>query len=325
MDSLLSIKNLKTYFYLRRGAVRAVDDVSIEVARGEAIGIVGESGSGKSVTAQSILRIIFPPGKILGGEIWFDGQNLLTASEEEIQKVRGKKITMVFQSPRTCLNPVMAVGEQITKVCLLHQCQEKREAEARALEMLRLVQIADPKRVFSAYPHQLSGGMCQRVMIVMALICEPLLIIADEPTTGLDVTVQRQILALMNELWERTGVSRIMISHDMGIIANTCHRVAVMYAGKIMETGAIKELFKNPLHPYTHGLIHSTPRIDQDEKPLAIGGELPNAMVPPSGCRFHPRCSRVMEICRSEEPIFHPVGEDRQVACHLFNGEKGSS
>jgi oligopeptide/dipeptide ABC transporter ATP-binding protein len=297
-----------------------VDDVSIHVGRGEAIGIVGESGSGKSVTAQSILRIIFPPGKILEGEIWLGGQNLLTVPENEMQKIRGKKISMVFQNPRTCLNPVMTVGEQVTKVCLLHQCQERKEAEARAQEMLRLVQIADPKRVFSAYPHQLSGGMCQRVMIVMALICEPLLIIADEPTTGLDVTVQRQILALMNELWERTGISRIMISHDMGIIANTCHRVFVMYAGKVMESGPIKELFKNPLHPYTHGLIRSIPRIDQEEKPLAIGGELPNAMTPPSGCRFHPRCSEVMEICRNEEPVFHSVGEGRQVACHLFDG-----
>jgi oligopeptide/dipeptide ABC transporter ATP-binding protein len=323
MASLLSIRHLKTYFYLRRGTVHAVDDISLDVENGEATGIVGESGSGKSVTAQSILRIIFPPGKIIEGQIWFNGQNLLVAPEEEMQRIRGKKISMIFQNPKTCLNPVMTVGEQITRIYLLHQCEERKKAEVRAQEMLRLVQIADPRRIFSCYPHELSGGMCQRIMIVMALICEPLLIIADEPTTGVDVTVQRQILALMNQLWEKTGVSRIMISHDMGIIAHTCEKVVVMYAGKVMESGPVKEVFKNPFHPYTRGLIHSIPRIDIEERPLAIEGELPNAMAPPPGCRFHLRCSEVENICKNEEPALRAIDGGRQVAC-LFFQDKGN-
>jgi oligopeptide/dipeptide ABC transporter ATP-binding protein len=319
MSHLLSIKNLKTHFYLRKGVVRAVDEVSFDVARGETVGIVGESGSGKSVTALSILRIIFPPGKILAGGIWFDGRDLLKASEEEMRQIRGKKIAMIFQNPQTCLNPIMTVGDQIAKICLLHHGGSKKEATSRTSEMLRLVQIADPDRVYSAYPHELSGGMCQRIMIVMALICEPLLIIADEPTTGLDVTIEKQILNLMRQLLlERKGMSRLMISHDMGVVANTCHRIVVMYSGKIMEIGSVKEVYHDPLHPYTKGLIQSIPRIDRDEKPHTIGGELPNPMSPPSGCRFFPRCSEVLAICPHETPSVRDMGSGRLVACHLF-------
>ncbi len=255
----------------------------------------------------------------MGGEIWFDGKNLLTASGEEMQKIRGKRIAMIFQNPRTCLNPIMTVGEQIAKICLLHQGGTKKAATARALEMLRLVQIADPERVFSCYPHQLSGGMCQRMMIVMALICEPLLIMADEPTTGLDVTIERQILNLMRQLlWERKGMSQMMISHDMGVIANTCHRVVVLYSGKVMEIGPVKAVYKEPLHPYTRGLIHSIPRIDQEEKPSTIGGELPNPMSPPPGCRFYPRCPEALSFCKEETPSVRQMGSGRFVACHLF-------
>ena len=319
MNPLLSIKNLKTYFYLRKGVVRAVDGISFDVERGEMVGIVGESGSGKSVMALSILRIVFPPGKIIAGEIWFNGKNLVKAPGEEIHRIRGKKIAMIFQNPRTCLNPIMPVGEQIAKVCLLHRGGKKKEAATRALEMLDLVQVADPERVFSSYPHQLSGGMCQRIMIAMALICEPLLIIADEPTTGVDVTIEKQILNLMRQLLgKRTGMSQMMISHDMGVIANTCHRVVVMYSGKIMEIGPVKEVYKEPLHPYTRRLIHSIPRIDLEEKPLTIGGELPDPMSPPQGCRFSPRCPEALTVCTEESPSLIRMGSGRFVACYLF-------
>jgi oligopeptide/dipeptide ABC transporter ATP-binding protein len=297
--------------------VRAVDDVSFDVGPGQVVGIIGESGSGKSMAVQSVLRLIFPPGRIEGGEVWFQGRDLLAAGEEELRSVRGRRIAMVFQNPRHCLNPVMTIGEQVSRLGRLHRGDSRREAGERVRGLLEQVQIADPERVFHAYPHQLSGGMCQRVMIVMALLCEPALIIADEPTTGLDVTIQRQILALMRELWARTRVAQLTISHDMGVIANTCERVVVMYAGKVMEVAPVADLYRAPLHPYTRRLIEAIPRVDAAVKPVGIGGELPNPLAPPAGCRFHPRCPDAIEVCRREEPPLLAVGARRQVACHL--------
>jgi oligopeptide/dipeptide ABC transporter ATP-binding protein len=314
---LLSVKGLRTYFFLRRGVARAVDDVSFEVDPGEAVGIIGESGSGKSVAVQSLLRLTFPPGRIVGGEAWFQGRDLLRLSEDELREIRGRRIAMIFQNPRHCLNPVMTIGEQVGRLGRLHRRDSARQAADRTGHLLEQVQIADRERVFHAYPHQLSGGMCQRVMIMMALVCEPTLMIADEPTTGLDVTIQRQILALMRDLWERTGVARITISHDMGVIAHTCRRVVVMYAGKVMEVGPVQDVYREPLHPYTRRLIQAVPRLDTSAKPLGIGGELPSPFTPPAGCRFHPRCTEAIEVCRREQPPLLTVAEGRQVACHL--------
>jgi oligopeptide/dipeptide ABC transporter ATP-binding protein len=317
MTPVLAVRDLVTQFHLRAGVVRAVDGVSFEVGRGETVGIVGESGSGKSVTALSVLRLIAPPGRIVAGEVVFDGRDVLALSEAELRRVRGRGIAMIFQNPRSCLNPVMTVGQQVAAVARLHRQDTRAGATARALEMLRAVQIPDAGRVFGAYPHQLSGGMCQRVMIAMAMVCEPALVIADEPTTGLDVTVQRQILALMHALWERTRISRLLISHDMGVVATTCDRVVVMYAGKVVEAGPVRELFKAPLHPYTRRLVGSTPRLDDARRPSAIAGDLPDPVRPPDGCRFHPRCVEAVERCRHEAPRLESAGAGRVVACHL--------
>jgi oligopeptide/dipeptide ABC transporter ATP-binding protein len=320
MTPLLAVRDLVTQFHLRAGVVRAVDGVSFEIGRGESVGIVGESGSGKSVTALSVLRLIAPPGRIVAGEIVFDGRDVLALSGEELRRVRGRGIAMIFQNPRSCLNPVMTVGQQVAAMARLHRRDTRGGATARALEMLRAVQIADAGRVSGAYPHQLSGGMCQRVMIAMAMVCEPALVIADEPTTGLDVTVQRQILALMQALWERTGVSRLLISHDMGVVATTCDRVVVMYAGKVVEAGPVRALFTAPLHPYTRRLVQATPRLDGARRPSAIAGELPDPVRPPAGCRFHPRCAEALDRCRHEEPRLGAAGAGRVVACHLVDG-----
>jgi len=318
MERLLEIKELRTYFYLRHATVRAVDGVSFWMAPAEMVGLVGESGSGKSVTALSILRLIQPPGRIVSGQVVFQGRDLLTLTEAEMGALRGQAISMVFQNPRSCLNPVIRVGAQIARVHRVHRKSSAREAMARTLEYLRLVQIPDPERVMNRYPHQLSGGMCQRAMIAMALICDPALVIADEPTTGLDVTVQGQILELMRALRKQTNAAQLLITHDLGVVAETCDRIVVMYGGKVVEAGTVEEVFRNPLHPYTAALLKSVPDINKDFRTTTIPGSVPDPRNFPRGCRFHPRCSGCMDICRTEEPDIIECQDGRQVACHLL-------
>jgi len=319
MGQLLEITNLRTHFYLRRATVKAVDDISFCVGPGEMLGLVGESGSGKSVTALSVLRLIQPPGRIISGHVIFQGRDLLTLSEEEINSTRGRTITMIFQNPRSCLNPVLKVETQITRVHQVHKGSSFREAKGRALEFLKMVRIPDPEQVMNRYPYQLSGGMCQRVMIAMALICEPLLVIADEPTTGLDVTIQGQILELMRDLRRQTQAAQLLITHDLGVAAETCDRMVVMYCGKIMEIGAVEEVFKHPLHPYTAALLKSVPDVRKDFRTTTIPGNVPDPRDPPSGCRFHPRCQESNDLCSKEEPQMMEFGSNRLVACHRIS------
>lgn len=319
MEKILEIKGLRTYFYTFRGVVKAVDDVSFEANRGELLGIVGESGSGKSVTGMSILRLIDKPGKVVGGEIWFKGEDLLKASETRMEKLRGSEISMIFQNPRNSLNPVLSIGEQVSRIYSLHTGAGKREATRKAIEMLQLVNIADPKRILSRYPHELSGGMCQRVMIVMALMCSPDVLIADEPTTGLDVTVQNQILFLMRDLREKTNAAQLIITHDIGVVAETCDRVVVMYAGQLMESADTISLFRNPSHPYTQGLLRSIPRVDRDIEMKVVPGNVPSLIDLPEGCRFHPRCERRLGICSEEVPKPISVAAGHTSACHLLS------
>ncbi len=303
--SLLEVKNLKTQFFTEDGIVKAVDDVSFSIGNEETFGLVGESGCGKSVTALSIIRLIsWPPGKIVGGEILLEGDDLLKKTEEEMQKIRGCKISMIFQEPMTSLDPVFTVGNEIMEVIQLHQGLEKEEAQEKAIDMLKIVGIPDPERRIKEYPHQLSGGMRQRVMIAMALSCNPKLLIADEPTTALDVTIQAQILRLMDQLKEDFQASVLLITHDLGVIAQQCEHVAVMYAGEIVEYGSVEAIFESPLHPYTVGLNSAIPRLDVDTERLEIiEGIVPDLIEIPSGCRFHPRCQYVMDICRRERPV----------------------
>jgi peptide/nickel transport system ATP-binding protein len=323
MERLLEIEGLQTYFYLRRATVKAVDGVSFWMAPGEMVGLVGESGSGKSVTALSVLRLIQPPGRIVSGTIRFQGREILRLSESEVNTgIRGQAISMVFQNPRSCLNPVLKVRTQISRVYRLHKRSSARKARERALEFLRLVQIPDPERVMDRYPHQLSGGMCQRVMIAMALICEPALVIADEPTTGLDVTVQGQILDLMRDLRHKTQAAQLLITHDLGVVAETCDRIVIMYCGKVMEAGTVAEIFRKPLHPYTVALLRSVPDVRKDFRTTTIPGSVPDPRDPPAGCRFHPRCSGCLDICRAEEPPLITCQSGRQIACHLLESDQ---
>jgi oligopeptide/dipeptide ABC transporter ATP-binding protein len=319
---LLTIKGLQTHFFTEAGTVRAVDGVSLTIRKGETLGIVGESGCGKSVTALSILRLIpTPPGKIMGGSIDLDGRDLLKLSEEEMRKVRGASISMIFQEPMTSLNPVFTVGDQIAEGIRLHQRLSKRESWNKAIEMLRLVRIPDPDRRVKEYPHQMSGGMRQRVMIAMALSCNPHLLIADEPTTALDVTIQAQILELLNQLKAELGMAVMLITHDLGVVADTAARVAVMYAGRVVEEAPVLELFKNPLHPYTQGLLNSIPRIQKAERRprlQAIPGMVPDLLELPRGCKFQARCSKVFEPCYGEEPQLKEIAPKHTARCYLY-------
>ena len=322
MERLLEVKGLRTYFHLRSAIVKAVDGVSFWMTPGEMVGLVGESGSGKSVTVLSVLRLIQPPGRIVSGEVSFQGRDLLKLPEAEINNnIRGQAISMVFQNPSSCLNPVLKVGTQISRVYGVHKKSSAGEARDRALEFLKLVQIPDPGRVMGRYPHQLSGGMCQRVMIAMALICEPALVIADEPTTGLDVTVQGQILDLMRDLRHKTQAAQLLITHDLGVVAETCDRVLIMYCGKIVEVGEVGEIYSEPLHPYTDALLRSVPDVRKDFRTTTIPGSVPDPRDPPSGCRFHPRCKRCIDVCQTEEPPLISYQNGRQVACHLFESD----
>lgn len=303
-DNLLEVNNLKTYFYTEDGVVRAVDGVDFQIKKGETLGIVGESGCGKSVTSLSILRLIpNPPGKIIDGEILFKGQNLLSISEADMRKIRGNDISMIFQEPMTSLNPVFTVGEQVAETIELHHGNNKKEAIKKAIEILSVVGIPAAEKRVNDFPHQMSVGMRQRVMIAMALSCTPSLLIADEPTSALDVTIQAQILELMKDLKKEFGTAIILITHDLGVVAEMVENILVMYAGKVVEYTDVRTIFKEPKHPYTIGLMGSIPRLDQPkEKLFVIEGSVPNSYQMPEGCRFHPRCSQAREICTNKEP-----------------------
>jgi oligopeptide/dipeptide ABC transporter ATP-binding protein len=322
-EAILEIKDLKTYFFTYEGVAKAVDGVSYQLAKGEPLGVVGESGCGKSVTALSILRLIpVPPGKVVGGEILFKGRNLLELTEDEMRKIRGNRISMIFQEPMTSLNPVFTVGNQIQETFKLHQGLSKKEALEKSIEMLRLVNIASPERCVERYPHELSGGMRQRVMIAMALACNPEILIADEPTTALDVTIQAQILDLMNKLKEELGMAIILITHNLGVIAETVKRVIVMYAGKIVEEAETKTLFGNPQHPYTMGLLKSIPilgdKIRRGKVRLnEIAGVVPSLYELPLGCKFSTRCPSVMDICKEKEPGLKEIETGHFSSCWL--------
>ncbi len=327
MKSLLEIQNLQTSFKTEDGTVRAVDNVSFSIQPGEVVGLVGESGCGKTAVSLSILQLLpVPPAVIEGGKIIFDGENLLTYSSEKIRKIRGNKIAMIFQEPMTSLNPVYTIGNQLVETIQLHQKLDLKAAQKRAVEMLKLVGIPRAEDILTDYPHQFSGGMRQRVMIAMALSCNPRLLIADEPTTALDVTIQAQILELMKELQERTGMSILFITHDLSVIAEMADRVVVMYSGKLVEQASVHRLFHNPYHPYTRGLIGSRPSTDQDTpedegkaRLPFIPGSVPNPLHMPSGCPFHPRCTHAMDICKTEMPQGKEVDEGHEVKCWLYN------
>src|SRR5688572_30200264 len=325
---LLEVRNLKTYFYTEDGVVRAVDGVNFEVYPGEVLGIVGESGCGKSVTSLSIMRLVSAPGKITEGEVLLDGQNLLDLTEEEMTKIRGNRISMIFQQPQSALNPVFQVDDQIAEVLNIHKDFGKEAGEQRAVELLKMVGIPDPERRAEAYPHELSGGMAQRVMIAMALACVPELLIADEPTTALDVTIQAQILDLMREMRKEMGTSIILITHDLGVVAEMAERVAVMYAGEIVEQTDVNSLFDEPLHPYTQGLIGSIPVLGEIKDKLdVIPGTVPNLVNLPPGCRFAPRCqSRIkyaLTICTEVKPELEEVKPGHFVRCWLYESAPG--
>jgi len=319
MGKLLEVKNLRTYFYTDDGVSKAVDDVSFEVDEGHTIGIVGESGCGKSVSCLSVMRLIqTPPGKITGGEVWFKGRNLFELDDSEMRKIRGNAISMIFQEPMTSLNPVFTCGDQIMEALILHQHLTKEQAKQRAIEMLRQVGIPGPEQRVNEYPHQLSGGMRQRVMIAMALSCNPALLFADEPTTALDVTVQAQILDLLRDLQKRFNMAIVMITHDLGVIAEMAERVVVMYAGKVQEDSDVRTIYKDPLHPYTMGLQKAIPRVHQATGRLyVIEGIVPNPLDFPPGCKFHPRCPEVMDKCRSQEPELVTITQGHKVRCWL--------
>jgi len=321
-ENLLEIQNLKTYFDVRGGILKAVDDVSLTIKAGETLGLVGESGCGKSVTGASIMRLVpIPPGRIAGGEILFEGMDILKLPESEMRKVRGNKISMIFQEPMTSLNPVFTVGDQVAEVIRLHEKLSQRETRERVIETFRLVRIPAPDSRIKEYPHQMSGGMRQRVMIAMALACHPKLMIADEPSTALDVTIQAQILDLMNQLKEETGASILFITHDLGVIAEMAQRVAVMYAGKIMEGADVDTLFSEPKHPYTIGLMSSIPilGIGKNQKRLStIPGVVPSLFKLPKGCLFHDRCSITLKECGQWEPPIIDLGNHHFVRCHQY-------
>jgi len=318
LSTLLQIEGLRTQFFTSAGTVKAVDGVSYTVEEGETVALVGESGCGKSVSALSVLRLIpDPPGRVVDGTIHFQGQNLLELDEEGIRHVRGRQISMVFQEPMTSLNPVLTIGLQLTEPLITHLGMDDSAARTRALELLGMVGISDPKRRLTQYPHHLSGGMRQRVMIAMALACEPKLIIADEPTTALDVTIQAQILELMKDLTKRLGVALIVITHNLGVVARYADRVNVMYAGKIIETGSARQIYHNPKHPYTLALLRSVPRMDQPRKDKLdpVEGQPPDLTRLDEGCAFRPRCRYAAERCAEAFPPLEPVGNGQMCAC----------
>ncbi len=324
-DILLEVNHLKTYFFLDEGVSQAVDGMDFRILKGKTLGMIGESGCGKSVSALSILQLIpMPPGRIISGEILFDGQDLLHKSREEIKKIRGNEISMIFQEPMTSLNPVFTIGDQIMEPILLHQKVDKAHARRMAIEMLDLVGIPSPAQRVDEYPHQLSGGMRQRAMIAMALSCKPKLLIADEPTTALDVTIQAQILALIKRIKKEIGMAVLMITHDLGVIAETAEDVVVAYAGKAVEYADVLTIFKSPAHPYTQALYNSIPRLTDTQKRRleVVSGMVPNPLEFPPGCRFHPRCKHVKAFCRTDEPQLVSISENHRVRCFMHDPER---
>lgn len=321
-ESLVEIKGLKTCFFTEDGPVTAVDGISFHIKAGEVLGLVGESGCGKSVTALSLMRLIVPPGKIVEGEILFEGKDLLVIPEKEMQSVRGNKISMIFQEPMTSLNPVMTIGAQVAESLVLHRSMSKSQAMEAAVQLLKDVSIPDPESRIKDYPHQLSGGMRQRVMIAMAISCKPALLIADEPTTALDVTIQAQVLELLERLRNEYQLSILLITHALGVVAEVADRVIVMYSGKIVEEAPVKEIFANPCHPYTVGLLESIPRIstnvEKARKLKAIEGTVPDPLHPPQGCSFYERCKDKMEICTTRFPAYVWINQDHYVACYKY-------
>jgi oligopeptide/dipeptide ABC transporter ATP-binding protein len=319
MDTLLEVRNLRTHFFSRAGVVRAVDGVSFRLQRGEILGLVGESGCGKSVSSLSLMRLVDRPGRIVSGEIVFEGRDLLALSKEEMRRLRGNRLAMIFQEPMSSMNPVFTTGSQIAEAILVHERVSRGAAKERVLRLMRLVGIPDPERRFRQFPHQFSGGMLQRMMVAMALACNPSLLIADEPVTALDVTIQAQILDLIKELRDQTGASILLITHDMGVVAETCDRVAVMYLGQIVETGPLEAIFGAPKHPYTGGLFASIPRLEEQVEWLQpIPGTVPSPLNLPAGCRFCSRCPHAMPICAEAEPPALEVAPGHHVACFLY-------
>jgi peptide/nickel transport system ATP-binding protein len=322
-EKLLEIENLKTYFYTENGEIPSVDGVSFQIDKGETVAIVGESGCGKSVTSLSIMGLVSSPGKVVDGRILFEEMDLVKASKKEMQKIRGNEIAMIFQEPLTSLNPVFTVGSQVAESIRLHQKASKEEAKQKTIELLKKVGIPRADKVYSSYPHFLSGGMRQRVMIAMALSCNPKLLIADEPTTALDVTIQAQILHLMRELSREYDTAIMLITHDLGVVAEMVDRVIVMYAGQVVEQGDVFTLFKEPKHPYTQGLLKSTPKIHELKDELeSIDGTVPNPAEMPKGCRFHPRCPFAMDKCVKDDPLLEEVTIGHQVRCWLYEEEE---
>jgi len=325
-EPLLKVQGLKTHFFLERGVVKAVDGVDFEMKKGEILGLVGETGCGKSVTALSIMRLISSPGKTVEGKVIFEGEDLLKKSGEEMRKIRGTKISMIFQDPHTSLDPVFTIGYQIAEPIKLHQVEEQhlisaKEVPKKVIEMLKLVGIPDPDHRVVEYPHQFSGGMKQRAMTAMMISCNPSLLIADEPTTAVDVTIQAQILDLMRDLRRKLGTSVLLITHNLGAVAEMCDRVAVMYAGNIVEQADIMTLFGSPKHPYTRALLEAVPKVGAKRRELkTIPGMVPSLITPPPGCKFHPRCPHAMNICREEFPQMIEIGREHLVRCYLYSG-----
>jgi oligopeptide/dipeptide ABC transporter ATP-binding protein len=325
VNAVIEVQDLVVRFASDQGEIEAVDGVSFDVREGEVLGLVGESGSGKSVTATALLRLIRKPGRIVRGHIAFGGRDLCTLEEDELGRIRGAEIAMVFQTPRTALNPLIAVGEQVARLYALHAGLSKAESRRRAIEMLGLVGIPEPERRARQYPHQFSGGMCQRVMIAMALAMSPRLLIADEPTTGLDVSTAARILDLLRELGEKTGASILLITHDLGVVAATCHRVAVMHAGQIVEIAPVRSLFAQPAHPYTRALVRSIPRVDREITMVPIPGAVPSLLNPPPGCRYAGRCPWVEDRCRRTKPAMKEHAHGHFVACHAVEDGRAAA
>jgi len=320
-EPLLKVQDLKVHFYTLRGVVHALERIAFSLNRQETLGLAGETGCGKSVTARSILRLIDPPGRIISGNIWFEGQNLLTLDEAAMRSIRGGKISMIMQEPKMSLNPVIRVGAQIAETLIIHDHSlNRRSAKKQAIDMLAQLGIADPTRIVRRYPHELSGGMCQRVMIAMMLVTRPQLLIADEPTSALDVTIQAQILELIQKLISEIKTSVLMITHDLGVMAETCDRVAIMYAGDMVEMGSVRSVLKDPQHPYTQGLLQTVPDKSSPDQPLfSIKGNVPSLLDPQTSCRFAPRCESVMGRCRHELPPLFKLNGDHQAACFLHD------
>ncbi|MBU3106311.1 ABC transporter ATP-binding protein [Clostridium gasigenes] len=323
MSDLIEFKNLKTYFYTEGGTVKAVNDVSFKIKKGEVVCVVGESGCGKSVTAMSLMRLVASPGEIVEGEILYENKNLLTLSDSEMRAIRGNDISMIFQEPMTSLNPVFTVGKQIMESIIVHQKLKKKEARKAAIDMISLVGIADAETVVDRYPHELSGGMKQRIMIAMALSCNPKVLIADEPTTALDVTIQAQILDLMRAIKEKFNTSIMFITHDLGVVAEMADYVVVMYAGKVIEEGPVEVIFKNPMHPYTIGLLKSKPILNKvQEKLYSIPGQVPSPINMPDNCYFNERCEFCFDKCKSSMPTLKLVEENHKVSCFKYKEGK---